>query len=119
MQEGMVLVNGKAGAKARLTEKLYQEGKGQYLLRYLINSEAGDSFEISCYQDVQRRPENFGPVRVPSGHLFAMGDNRDNSSDCRFWGPLDKRYIKGQALVTYFYFGQGGIRLDRIGRLVR
>lgn len=127
MQEGMVLVNGKPGAKARLTEKMYQEGKGQYLLRYLINSEDGESFEISHYQDVQRRPENFGPVRVPSGHLFAMGDNRDNSADSRSWGFLPRENIVGQALIIYWswdnqvplYKMLKKVRWARIGDLIR
>jgi signal peptidase I len=63
--------------------------------------------------------DNFGPVVVPKGCVMAMGDNRDNSSDARFWGPLDKKYIKGQALIIYFYIGPGGIKWDRIGRLIR
>ena len=46
--------------------------------------------------------DNFGPIRVPSGHLFMMGDNRDNSHDSRFWGPLPVSLVKGQAFVRYF-----------------
>lgn len=45
---------------------------------------------------------NFGPVIVPGGHLFMMGDNRHNSFDSRSWGPLDQRHIKGKAMVIYF-----------------
>ena len=63
--------------------------------------------------------DNFGPVVVPQGCVMAMGDNRDNSSDARFWGPLPKKFIKGQALVIYFYLGPGGIKWDRVGRLIR
>jgi len=46
--------------------------------------------------------DNFGPYVVPAGHLFMMGDNRDNSSDSRVWGPLPARLIKGKAMFTYF-----------------
>jgi signal peptidase I len=46
--------------------------------------------------------ENYGPVRVPDGQYFMMGDNRDNSEDSRYWGFLPKSYMKGRALFIYF-----------------
>jgi hypothetical protein len=75
---------------------------------------------------------------------MAMGDNRDNSWDSRFWGPLNLRYLKGKPLVIYMSYdfplaaNSGGpeseiynvnllqvilrpfsIRLNRIGHLLR
>jgi signal peptidase I len=46
--------------------------------------------------------DNFGPVVVPVGHLFMLGDNRDNSFDSRFWGPLDQAAVIGKPLYVYF-----------------
>lgn len=46
--------------------------------------------------------DNFGPVIVPPNCYFAMGDNRDRSSDSRFWGPVSDKLIKGRALVLYW-----------------
>jgi len=43
--------------------------------------------------------DNFGPVTVPAGHYFAMGDNRDESLDCRFFGCVPAWAIKGTPMV--------------------
>ena len=48
--------------------------------------------------------ERYGPVTVPAGHYFAMGDNRDNSQDSRYWGFLPSHYVKGRALMIYWSF---------------
>ncbi|HEV8630255.1 MAG TPA: signal peptidase I, partial [Thermoanaerobaculia bacterium] len=49
--------------------------------------------------------DQFGPYRVPAGHFFMMGDNRDESYDSRFWGPVPRAYLKGRASVIYWSFG--------------
>jgi signal peptidase I len=51
------------------------------------------------------RRDNFGPLVVPAGHYFCMGDNRDNSYDSRFWGPLPAHLVKGRALFIYWSYG--------------
>jgi signal peptidase I len=59
--------------------------------------------------DVRR---SYGPVTVPEGHYFMMGDNRDNSQDSRYWGFMPREYVKGKALFVYFSFGEGGSGLS-------
>jgi len=45
---------------------------------------------------------DFGPVKVPEGSYFLLGDNRMNSEDSRVWGFLDRRLIIGKAVLVYW-----------------
>jgi signal peptidase I len=42
------------------------------------------------------------PIKIPPGHWFMMGDNRGESDDSRFWGPVPTGWIIGQAIITYW-----------------
>jgi signal peptidase I len=46
--------------------------------------------------------EQMGPIVIPPGRLFMMGDNRDHSMDSRVWGFLDEHKVKGKAFIIYF-----------------
>ena len=59
--------------------------------------------------------EFYGPVEIPQGQYFMMGDNRDNSQDSRFWGFMPQSYVKGRALFIYFSFEEGGSLLNLFG----
>jgi signal peptidase I len=65
----------------------------------------------------------YGPVSVPAGQYFMMGDNRDNSEDSRYWGFMPRENVKGRALVIYWSYdpeaGLTGLRWSRILRQVR
>ncbi len=64
--------------------------------------------------------DNFGPVTVPPGSIFVMGDNRDQSYDSRFWGFVDVRDLLGKAFIIYWSWNSEdfGVRWNRLGHLL-
>lgn len=71
--------------------------------------------------------DNWGPIVIPAGKFFALGDNRDNSEDSRYWGFLDAHSIRGRPMFVYYSFQRDpspfawltSIRWQRIGDVIR
>lgn len=85
---------------------------------------AADPAKFFSYKDQEAlaaRRDNMPPIVVPPGTVFAMGDNRDESADSRFWGFVEVRKIKGKALIIYWSWDseEKFPRFNRIGKILR
>ena len=88
-------------------------------------------FLVAAPREARRyRPtrDNWGPIAVPAGKFFVLGDNRDNSEDSRWWGFLDEQAVKGRPMFVYYSFNRDlaepfswltSVRWDRIGDVIR
>ena len=71
--------------------------------------------------------DGWGPLVVPAGKYFTLGDNRDNSHDSRYWGFVDMTAVKGRPLLVYFSYDRStqdplpwltDIRWSRLGSFI-
>ena len=67
-----------------------------------VNGREFPNPDMSKVEDVRKPGDNFGPYVVPPASYFMMGDNRDNSYDSRFWGPVRKEYVLGEAMMIHW-----------------
>jgi len=81
----------------------------------------GVNVDSVVYPEGFEKRDNFGPVTVPPGQYFCMGDNRDKSYDSRFWGFVEDARIRGKAFILYWSWDAEAFRprLGRMGRLIR
>ena len=69
------------------------------LRRQQVQREALGTLEVRAVKSVDREGE---AIRIPADHWFMMGDNRGESDDSRFWGPVPTGWIVGGAFATYW-----------------
>lgn len=74
----------------------------------------------AIFQSEDKPNDDFNDIVVPAGMYFAMGDNRDDSADSRFFGFVPEENIIGKAIVIWMNWNstEKNIRWDRIGKKV-
>lgn len=97
---------------------------------YINSKRINDSFSVHMDPHIFSagisKRDNFGPVTVPKDSLFVMGDNRDNSTDSRFWGFVNLKAVRGKAFMVYWSWNKNNsdsvlnyVRWNRIGNILR
>ena len=124
MRAGEVFVNGELQAEEYVRhiqpESNYYDPQFEWQRGHLA-----PEVDATAYRPTR---DDWGPILVPEGNFFVMGDNRDNSLDSRYWGFVDRGLIKGQPLFIYYSYDAEKlrplpwlteIRWGRFGHVVR
>lgn len=108
LRRGVLYVNGMEHKRRFVSNYKYSnQGCGEETARLFLEDNGDREYSVLARSGIQAG-ENFGPVVVRDGHFFAMGDNRDNSSDSRVFGQAPIHNIKGRALFVW-------LSIDRCG----
>jgi signal peptidase I len=126
MVDKVLYVNGEPQVEpyTRHVNALYDDDIPSPSMRWQTDFLLGGLRERRDYRPTR---DNWGPIVVPPGKYFALGDNRDNSEDSRYWGFVDDEAVKGRPIIVYYSFDKDitqplscvtCVRWGRIGSII-
>jgi len=103
MRQSRLLINGEPLAYTAADEAAIREAMGADAADKVFFTEDLTGHRHTVALTPQKRAiRDFGPLAVPAGKFFMMGDNRDNSADSRYWGFVDRDAVAGRVYAVAF-----------------
>jgi signal peptidase I len=107
MRDGLVYLNGTAQRQSAEAEKNEKGNPNE--VHELFEWQKRFALAASRFGPAPAQPthDNWGPLVIPTGHYFMMGDNRYCSKDSRYWGLVPRENVRGRPMFVYYSYRPG------------
>lgn len=102
IKDKKLLINDKESEYKALPDAVLKDLPGSEY--YTAFSEQIDGSTHSVIRNRADEADFFGPIVVPPGHIFVLGDNRDSSDDSRYWGTVPVKNLEGRVILIWMSF---------------